>query len=113
MTVVSKEGISIKSISYPVVEAGMEQTELERMVHEVLGDAYKDYAVSQYRLVEDMRENCARVECVLIDSQSGDTREIEGLGVGLVDALFTTRIHRCSAASTLRARMSVALTSEI
>ena len=66
----------------------MEQAELEKMVHEVLGEDYKDYAVGQYRLVEDMRENCARVECVLVDNHGGETREIEGLGVGLVDALF-------------------------
>ena len=66
----------------------MEQAELERMVHEVLGGDYKDYVVSQYQLVEDMRENCARLECVLLDSHSGETSQIEGLGVGLVDALF-------------------------
>jgi hypothetical protein len=66
----------------------MEQAELERMVHEVLGTGYKDYVVSQYQLVEDMRENCARLECVLLDTHSGETSNISGLGVGLVDALF-------------------------
>ncbi len=66
----------------------MNQLELEKMVHEVLGADRRDYAVSQYRLVEDMRENCARVECVLLDTSSGESSEIEGVGVGLVDALF-------------------------
>ena len=66
----------------------MEQDQLEKMVLEVLGEDSKNYVVSQYTLMEDMRENNARLECVLLDSHSDETRDIKGIGVGLVDALF-------------------------
>lgn len=66
----------------------MDQAALEKMVLDVLGADSKDYAVGQYTLTEDMRENHARLECVLTDVHSDESREIAGIGVGLVDALF-------------------------
>lgn len=66
----------------------MDQAALERLVHEILGEGYIAYGIGQYTLTEDMREGCARIECELTAEGSPETREIKGIGVGLVDALF-------------------------
>jgi hypothetical protein len=67
----------------------MDQQSLENLVREVLGDEYRALAVTRYTLTEDIREGKATIVCLIEGVTEGKGRAVEGVGVGMVDALFS------------------------
>ncbi|MEZ4264843.1 MAG: alpha-isopropylmalate synthase regulatory domain-containing protein [Myxococcota bacterium] len=67
----------------------MDQQSLENLVREVLGDEYRALAVRRYTLTEDIREGKATIVCLIEGATEGKGRAVEGVGVGLIDALFS------------------------
>ncbi len=66
----------------------MEQTVLENMVRDVLGNEYREFEVTKYVLTEDVREQRATIVCQIRQTGSDSGHAVEGKGVGMVDALF-------------------------
>lgn len=67
------------------------QEELEGLVQEILGDAYHHLSVSKYMLNEDIEAHTATIVCALVHrgGEEGPVeRAVEGVGVGMIDALF-------------------------
>ena len=70
----------------------MKQLDLQSLVREILGEDYRCYGVSKYTLTEDIAVGRANIlchlSCRLSHDGSDEAFEIEGTGVGMVDALF-------------------------
>jgi hypothetical protein len=66
----------------------MDQQSLEALVHEALGDDYRALGVTRYTLTEDIREGQATIVCLIEGATEGKGKAVEGVGVGMVDALF-------------------------
>ncbi len=65
------------------------RTATEELIERVLGDGYLELKVDRYELTEDVaNEGPCRVRAVLRHTGRNRTEEIEGEGVGFVDALY-------------------------
>ena len=64
------------------------QDQMRSLMREVLGESYFSLEVRGLSLEEDVAEGRSVVRAKLVDPRSGDEREIQGSGVGLVDAAF-------------------------
>lgn len=65
-----------------------EAERVDQLAREVLGDNYLHFHMSRLELVEDLVEERVTVRAQLTRSGSGERIEVEGTGVGLVDAFF-------------------------
>jgi len=64
------------------------QREMIGKMKEVLQEDYLELEVSSYQLTEDLSAETSRIECTLEDAE-GSSYEVEGAGVGAIDAFFT------------------------
>jgi len=69
------------------------QKELDALVHDVLGTDYVNYLGTRLSVEEDFIADRVRINCEI---KNGDKLVIEGVGVGVVDALFSGLIQRIS-----------------
>ena len=61
---------------------------VDELAREVLGDHYFHFTVAHLEVQEDMLEGRLKLKATLTRSGSGETTEIRGEGVGIVDAFF-------------------------
>ncbi len=64
------------------------QERMLALIRDLLGEDYLHLEVRGHALEEDLVEGVSRVRLTLLDSTTGDEREVSGKGVGLVDAAF-------------------------
>jgi hypothetical protein len=62
------------------------QKDTETLIHDVLGDKYVDLKASKLTFEEDFDTERVKVRCDVTDDKG--TQNIEGEGVGLIDAFF-------------------------
>lgn len=72
-----------------------EQERMLGLVKEVLGDDFMHLEVVHYDLHEDFAREQTHIRCTIEDTQ-GEKTEIEGAGVGLIDAFFHALLNRLS-----------------
>ena len=65
-----------------------EQTVLQRMVKDVLGETYRAFEVTKYVLTEDIPSQKATIVCGFKETGAESRLAVEGIGVGMIDALF-------------------------
>ena len=65
-----------------------EQAVLQAMVRDVLADAYRGFEVTKYVLTEDIVEQKATIVCGFKETGAESRLAVEGVGVGMIDALF-------------------------
>lgn len=63
------------------------QQEMIGKMREILQEDYLELEVSEYRLSEDLSSEACQIHCTLEDAE-GSTYEVEGRGVGAIDAFF-------------------------
>ncbi|MFT5430162.1 MAG: hypothetical protein ACI9OJ_000835, partial [Myxococcota bacterium] len=70
-----------------------EQERMLGLVKEVLGDAFMALEIVHYDLHEDFAREQTNIRCTISDT-TGERTEIEGAGVGLIDAFFHALLSR-------------------
>lgn len=63
------------------------QTQMISLMKEILQDKYLHLQVHHYALNENLDQGSVDIHCRLSD-QNGESFEVEGVGVGVIDALF-------------------------
>ncbi len=58
------------------------------LIKEILKDKFLDLAMVGYDVREDFDKDEARIVCRVRDVRTGETQNIEGQGVGIIDAFF-------------------------
>lgn len=64
------------------------QEQCLKLMEEILKERYVRLEVLSYELSENFQAGTTRIACVVKDSHSGDVRNIEGRGEGVLDAFF-------------------------
>jgi hypothetical protein len=72
----------------------LEQEGIRRLVREALGHEYLAFRVDRVFFEEDLVDTVGRLRAELRNELSGEKQEIEGRGVGLVDAFFQALVGR-------------------
>jgi len=69
------------------------QSECLKIVHDVLGASYVSIFIRNFRLVENDETKVSHVNCTISFSSEWKDIFIEGVGYGMVDALFNSMIQ--------------------
>jgi len=70
------------------------QSEIVKMMREVLGETYTHLHVNRVTIEENIEDAQTSITCKVTDELSGDKSVIEGQGVGVVDAFFQGMVTR-------------------
>jgi hypothetical protein len=71
-----------------------EQERIRRLVREAMGPEYVALRVDRVHFEEDLARNESHVRAELRNELSGERQQVEGKGVGLVDAFFQALVGR-------------------
>jgi hypothetical protein len=73
---------------------GPEAQRVDALAREVLGDSYVHFRLDRIRVEEDVLSEEVALTCTLTRSGTDETIDLEGSGVGLVDAFFDGVVSR-------------------